>query len=141
MYPSHLIPRQTKKLSQMDTGSGKTQVAVLRIQAELAKSRPGRIIWFLATTVALCTQQFGVLNSQIPGVQIKMLSGSDNVDTWSDVSTWDRFLKNVSIVVSTHQVLLDALSHKFVRMSSLSLIVFDEGTSAPHRSELLADLI
>jgi ERCC4-related helicase len=125
----------------MDTGSGKTQVAVLRIQAELAKSRPGMIIWFLATTVALCTQQFRVIRSQIPGVQIKMLSGSDNVDTWSDVLTWNRFLMNVSIVVSTHQVLLDALSHKFVRIGTLSLIVFDEGTSAPYKFELPADLI
>jgi replicative superfamily II helicase len=113
----------------MDTGSGKTQVAVLRIQAELAKPHVGKIVWFLAPTIALCSQQHDVLQSQITGVLIKILSGNDGVDSWSDVSIWDAFLKNVSIVVSTYQVLLDALSHAFVRVGTLSLIVFDEGMS------------
>ncbi|KAI0137270.1 RNase3 domain-containing protein [Xylariales sp. AK1849] len=110
----------------MDTGSGKTQVAVLRIQYELGHSQPGKIIWFLTPTVALCDQQFKVLKMRIQGVLIKMLSGNDGVDTWSTLSIWDSFLENVQIVVSTYQVLLDALSHGFVRMDALSLIVFDE---------------
>jgi ERCC4-related helicase len=33
----------------------------------------------------------------------------------------------VKIVVSTYQVLLDALCHGFMLMDSLALIVFDEG--------------
>ncbi|KAI0016621.1 hypothetical protein F4780DRAFT_669124 [Xylariomycetidae sp. FL0641] len=109
----------------MDTGSGKTQVAVMRIQAELEKPSD-KIIWFLATTVALCEQQSRVLRSQIPAVQIKFLSSADNVETWSERRIWDDYLKNVSIVVSTHQVLLDAITHAFVSIDRLSLIVFDE---------------
>ena len=42
-------------------------------------------------------------------------------------SLWDAVLQNVKVVVSTYQILLDALSHAFVRMESISLIVFDEG--------------
>ncbi|KAI1418258.1 hypothetical protein F5Y13DRAFT_150976 [Hypoxylon sp. FL1857] len=110
----------------METGTGKTQVAVLRIQAELERSSPDKIIWFLAPTVALCEQHSRVLRSQIQAVQIKFLSGSDGVDTWTDVRTWDDYLRNVRIVVSTYQVLLDAISHAFVGLDRLSLIVFDE---------------
>ncbi|KAI1428743.1 RNase3 domain-containing protein [Xylaria sp. FL1777] len=55
-----------------------------------------------------------------------MLSGADNVDTWSDTRIWDDYLKNVHIVVSTYQVLLDAITHAFVQISKLRLIVFDE---------------
>ncbi|KAI1153106.1 RNase3 domain-containing protein [Nemania diffusa] len=109
----------------MDTGSGKTQVAVLRIQAELEKYTV-KIIWFLAPTVALCEQQFRVIKSQIGAAQIKLLSGADNVDTWSDKRIWDDYLKGVRVVVSTYQILLDAITHAFVQISRLCLIVFDE---------------
>ncbi|KAI0479234.1 dicer-like protein 2 [Xylariaceae sp. FL0804] len=109
----------------MDTGSGKTQVAVLRIQAEL-ESSSDKIIWFLAPTVTLCEQQFRVLETQIPAAQIKFLSGADNVDTWSEQHIWDDYLKDVRIVVSTYQILLDAITHAFVSLEHLSLIVFDE---------------
>ncbi|KAI0885310.1 uncharacterized protein GGS22DRAFT_163408 [Annulohypoxylon maeteangense] len=110
----------------METGTGKTQVAVLRIQAELERSPPDKIIWFLAPTVALCEQQAKVLRSQMPSVQIKFLSGADGIDTWTDDRTWDDYLKNARVVVSTYQVLLDATSHAFVRIDRLSLIVLDE---------------
>jgi hypothetical protein len=49
------------------------------------------------------------------------------VDSWSTQKVWDAFLLNVRLVVSTYQVLLDALGHAFVKMGSLALIVFDEG--------------
>lgn len=58
---------------------------------------------------------------------MKLLSGSDNVDSWSSDAIWTEFLLNVKIVVSTYQILYDALSHAFVKLDSLALIVFDEG--------------
>ncbi|KAI1825369.1 RNase3 domain-containing protein [Xylaria intraflava] len=109
----------------MDTGSGKTQVAVLRIQAELKKCSD-KIIWFLAPTVALCEQQYRVIKSQIGAAQIKLLSGADNVDAWSSTRIWDDYLKGVHVVVSTYQILLDAILHAFIQVSRLGLIVFDE---------------
>ncbi|WYZ37317.1 hypothetical protein EsH8_II_000823 [Colletotrichum jinshuiense] len=118
----------------MDTGSGKTQVAVLRIKAELERTSSEKIVWFLAPTVSLCAQQFAVLQSQIPAVQIKFFSGEDNVDSWSNQGVWDDVLLNVRIVVSTYQILSDALSHAFVHMERLSLIVFDEAHNCTGKS-------
>lgn len=88
-------------------------------------------IWFLASTVALCEQQFKVITRQIPSVQVKLLIGDSNVDSWSSQGMWAEFLLNVKIVVSTYQILHDAISHGFVSLSSLALVVFDEGTSIP----------
>ncbi|KAI8947405.1 RNase3 domain-containing protein [Xylaria longipes] len=126
-YQTEMFEKSLKQniIVAMDTGSGKTQVAVLRIQAELEKCSD-KIIWFLAPTVALCQQQFRVLKSQIGAAQIKLLSGADGVDTWSDTRIWDDYLKNVRVVVSPYQVLLDAITHAFVQFNRLCLIVFDE---------------
>lgn len=88
-----------------------------------------QLVWFLAPTVALCTQHHAVLTTQLPAVQSKLLSGADGVDRWTHRSLWDAVLKGVKIVVSTHQILLDALSHAFVKFGTLSLLVFDEGSS------------
>ncbi|OBT88022.1 hypothetical protein VE02_02895 [Pseudogymnoascus sp. 03VT05] len=110
----------------MDTGSGKTHIAVMRIQAELERCLPQKRVWFLAPTVALCEQQCTTLRTNIPYVQTRLLVGSDNVDRWSEQRIWDAVLENVRIVVSTHGVLSDALSHGFVRIEELALLVFDE---------------
>ncbi|RDL39000.1 uncharacterized protein BP5553_03340 [Venustampulla echinocandica] len=84
------------------------------------------LIWFLAPTVPLGEQQFEYIKKHISSVQVKFLSGADGVDRWTEQSLWDAVLENVKIVVSTYQILLDALTHTFIRMESLSLIIFDE---------------
>lgn len=101
--------------------------AVMRIIHELESIRKDQIIWFLAPTVYLCAQQFDYIQSQISAIQVKFLSGADGVDRWTEQSHWNAVLFNVKVVVSTYQILLDALSHGFIQMTSLSLIVFDEG--------------
>lgn len=40
---------------------------------------------------------------------------------------WDSVLSDIQVVVSTPAVLLDAMTHGFVRVSRLGLIIFDEG--------------
>ena len=93
-----------------------------------ARTAPGEeLVWFLAPTAALCTQQHSVIEKQIRGVQIKRLIGADNCHTWTEPRIWNDLLRNVRVVVSTHQVLYDAISHAFVRLSRLSLLIFDEG--------------
>ena len=54
----------------------------------------------------------------VPGMKC---SGSRGARCWPTVQ------RNVRVVVSTHQVLYDAISHAFVRLSRLSLLIFDEG--------------
>lgn len=56
-----------------------------------------------------------------------MITGLDKVELWTDQNIWDAVLNDVRIVISTHQVLADALGHGFVRISKLALIVYDEG--------------
>jgi hypothetical protein len=86
-----------------------------------------KLVWFLAPTVTLCEQQYEVFKFNLPGYGIQLLSGKDNVDHWTEQAVWDGVLLNVRIVLSTHQVLLDALTHGFVRMNKLALLIFDEG--------------
>jgi ERCC4-related helicase len=86
-----------------------------------------QLIWFLTPTVALAEQQYAVISKQLPLYQSRLLLGSDNVDHWSTQHIWDKILLNIRIVVSTPQVLLDAMCHGFVKLSGLSLLVFDEG--------------
>lgn len=81
----------------------------------------------MAPTVALCTQQYELLVSEIPSVKVQLLTGQDNVDRWTQQSEWDAVLRDVRVVVSTYAILADALTHGFVRMVQLSLLVFDEG--------------
>ena len=85
------------------------------------------MVWFLAPTVPLATQQFNVLKLQNPGVICRLITGADNVEAWSNTLVWGRILQNVKIVVSTYQILFDAATHGFVPLNSLSLIVVDEG--------------
>ncbi|KAK5805866.1 hypothetical protein VI817_000124 [Penicillium citrinum] len=84
------------------------------------------IIWFLAPTVSLCVQQHEVISAQLPAIQTRQLTGADQVDRWGSQLIWDSALKGVRVVISTHAVLCDALTHGFVRMEQLALIVFDE---------------
>ncbi|KPM45765.1 Dicer-like protein 2 [Neonectria ditissima] len=107
---------QRNVIVAMDTGSGKTQVM--------------KLVWFLAPTVSLCEQQCEVIRLQNTSVPIKVLTGNDKLDSWAP-ETWDIILKETRIIVSTFQVLLDALSHGYVNMEMLALLVIDEGLIAP----------
>ncbi|KAJ5835336.1 hypothetical protein N7447_001362 [Penicillium robsamsonii] len=130
--------RKENIIVAMDTGSGKTHMhvwgAILRIIDELEKcNSPGKLVWFLAPTVALSLQQHEVITSQIVSVKTKVLTGLDNVDRWTEQGIWDKVLKDVRVVVSTYAVLADALGHGFVRMSRLSLLIFDEAHHCTRR--------
>ncbi|KAF2829875.1 dicer-like protein 2 [Ophiobolus disseminans] len=100
--------------------------AIERTRAELETCHAEKRVWFLAPTVTLCEQQYEVFKSNLPGYGIQLLCGRDNVDHWTEQSAWDAVLLNVRIVLSTHQVLVDALTHAFVKMSGLALLIFDE---------------
>lgn len=76
----------------------------------------------------LCEQQLSTIKPQLPSVSMRMLTGNDKVDTW-DKKSWDVILNGTRLIVSTYQVLLDALDHAFVSMRQLSLVIFDEGQS------------
>ncbi|KAK2802013.1 Dicer-like protein 2 [Onygenales sp. PD_10] len=110
----------------MDTGSGKTQIAILRIRAELERCPERKLVWFMAPTVVLATQQHAAISKQLSAYQTRLLLGSDNVNYWSTQKVWDDMLLNIRVVISTPQVLLDAMTHGFVTMPQIALLVFDE---------------
>ncbi|PQE29607.1 RNAse3 domain-containing protein [Rutstroemia sp. NJR-2017a BBW] len=75
---------------------------------------PPSLIWLLAPTKLLAAQHYDYLTLHIPSVVIRYLSGDDGVDRWTEQRQWDAILNDVKIVVSTYQILLDALTHGFV---------------------------
>jgi len=100
---------------------------VRTIYLEEGRGLLSQICWFLAPSVALAAQQYDVLRTTLRMYNHRLLSGSDNVDKWTQQNLWDAVLHDVHVVTSTPAILLDALSHGFVRMSRIALLVFDEG--------------
>ena len=66
--------------------------------------------WFLAPTVALVEQQQKVVADNIP-VSVGMISGASEPNQWKDHALWRKILADHRIMVTTPQVLLDALLH------------------------------
>lgn len=95
------------------------------MKPRVASSNFCQIIWFLAPTVLLCAQQRDAIKLEIPSISIRLVTGADNVHTWK-APTWKSLLDGTQAIVSTYQVLLDALDHAFIKLSRLSLIIFDE---------------
>ncbi|KAF8074170.1 hypothetical protein FPV67DRAFT_791384 [Lyophyllum atratum] len=113
----------------LDTGSGKTHIAVLRMKIE-AERQPTKISWFLAPTVALCEQQRNVIRVSIP-VSVGLISGSLEPDQWKNAALWRKVLVTHRIMVTTPQVLLDALRHSYISLGrDISLLIFDEAHHA-----------
>ncbi len=82
--------------------------------------------WFIAPTVVLCEQQRDVISSALP-VPVGLVSGALEPKQWKDPALWRGVLDEHRVVVSTPQVLLDALHHGYIHMGSeIGLIVFDE---------------
>ncbi|KAK8171094.1 hypothetical protein BKA80DRAFT_305901 [Phyllosticta citrichinensis] len=127
-YQTEMVEESLKQniIVTMDTGSGKTHIAITRTDTELQSCDPDKLVWFLAPTVPLCDQQARLFERCLPAYQLRFLSGKDNVDSWSNQGIWDAVLKETRIVVSTPQILHDALSHGFVKMSKIALLIFDE---------------
>ncbi|KAH8112986.1 hypothetical protein DFH11DRAFT_1689807 [Phellopilus nigrolimitatus] len=113
----------------MDTGSGKTHIAILRMKTE-AEREPRKISWFLAPTVGLCEQQRDVVRACLP-VPVGLISGALEPNQWTDPHLWKDALSTHRIMVSTPQVLLDALRHGYINLSrDIGLLIFDEAHHA-----------
>ncbi|KAK0494093.1 hypothetical protein EDD18DRAFT_1356040 [Armillaria luteobubalina] len=130
-YQQEMLDESLKRniIIAMDTGSGKTHIAVLRLKIEVERE-PSKISWFLVPTVALSEQQHRVIRAAVP-VSVGLISGSLEPDQWRDESLWRKVLETHRIVVSTPQVLLDALRHSYIQMGrDIGLMIFDEAHHA-----------
>ena len=85
-----------------------------------------QLSWFVAPTVALVEQQRDVIATQIP-VTVGLVSGASDPHQWKDPSLWRKILDSHRVMVTTPQVLLDALRHGYVNLGAdISLLIFDE---------------
>lgn len=129
-YQQELLEESLRRnlIIALDTGSGKTHISVLRMKHETERqsrkvrsvhTRPvlqiliatfGEVSWFIAPTVALVEQQYDVIKTAIP-VSVGLVSGASEPNQWKDASLWRRILASHRIMVTTPQVLLDALHH------------------------------
>ncbi|KAK0214136.1 hypothetical protein IW262DRAFT_1516191, partial [Armillaria fumosa] len=126
-YQQEMLDESLKRniIITMDTGSGKTHIAVLRLKIEVERESR-KISWFLAPTVALSEQQCRVIRAALP-VSVGLISGCMEPDQWKDESLWRKVIETHRIVVSTPQVLLDALRHSYIQMGrDIGLMIFDE---------------
>lgn len=73
------------------------------------------------------------MRRDIPAASTRVLCGKDGVDAWKSQQHWDRALEGFDIIVTTHAVLKDALGHGFVKLQSISLLVFDEAHHAANK--------
>jgi endoribonuclease Dicer len=84
----------------------------------------------MAPTVALCEQQREVIENALP-VSVRIISGAHEPNQWKNASLWTDVLATNQIIVSTPQVLLDALRHGYILLGTdVSLMVFDEAHHA-----------
>ncbi|KAF9474151.1 P-loop containing nucleoside triphosphate hydrolase protein [Pholiota conissans] len=130
-YQQEMLDESLKRnvIIALDTGSGKTLIAVLRMKHEMERE-PRKISWFFAPTVALCEQQKAVIEAYLP-VSVGLLSGANEPDQWKNPRLWQRVLSTNRIIVSTPQVLLDALRHGYISLGQdVSLLIFDEAHHA-----------
>ncbi|KAI5212191.1 hypothetical protein AUEXF2481DRAFT_75327 [Aureobasidium subglaciale EXF-2481] len=136
-YQLDLFQRATQQntIAVLDTGSGKTLIAVLllrhtieeELQARL-EGKPHRISFFLVPSVPLVFQQFSVLERNLD-YHLDRLCGAMMSDKWNKQAWEERFAKT-HVIVCTPDVLKSCLSCSFISMRQINLLIFDEAHHA-----------
>lgn len=109
----------------LGTGCGKTHIATLLIYAmgHLIKKPQKRICIFLAHTVALVQQQAKVIEDS---VDFKVGIFCGNSKRLRSHQEWEKELEEYEVLVMTPQILLHNLSHCFIKIELIALLIFDE---------------
>ncbi|KAI3877798.1 hypothetical protein MKW92_013413 [Papaver armeniacum] len=111
-------------IAVLDTGSGKTMIAVMLIQHIGLNNQEGKLMIFLAPTVHLVTQQAEVLRINTD-FKVEEYYGAKGVDVWT-AEHWENERKKNDVMVMTPQILLDAMRKAFLSLDNVCLLVFDE---------------
>uniref|UniRef100_A0A5B7C289 Putative dicer-like protein 4 isoform X2 n=1 Tax=Davidia involucrata TaxID=16924 RepID=A0A5B7C289_DAVIN len=109
----------------LGTGCGKTHIAVLLIyeMGHLIKKPQKNICVFLAPTVALVQQQAKVIKDSIDFQVGTYCGSSKHLKSHHD---WQKEMDKYEVLVMTPQILLHNLSHCFIRIELIALLIFDE---------------
>ncbi|KAI0166018.1 hypothetical protein GGR57DRAFT_2230 [Xylariaceae sp. FL1272] len=136
-YQTELFERAKQKniIAVLDTGTGKTLIAVLLlryyVEQELEErhaGKPHKLAFFLVDKVALVHQQYRVLRANLD-FDMDSFSGDSNSPKYTQLF-WDQARENRTVVVCTAAILAHCLQHAFIRMEQISLLIFDEAHHA-----------
>ncbi|CAG8505437.1 6855_t:CDS:2, partial [Cetraspora pellucida] len=131
-------------IAVLDTGSGKTFIAVMLIKEIAAEERllrmqrrETKLTFFLVNLVPLVFQQANVIKANCD-LKVKHFCGEMGVDLWSE-KEWRNNFENYDVLVMTAQIFLNILRHGFISLSQVNLLVFDEchHTSKKHPYNLI----
>ncbi|TGO53403.1 hypothetical protein BCON_0124g00210 [Botryotinia convoluta] len=136
-YQLELFEKAKKQniIAVLDTGSGKTFIAVLLLRwiidqelEDRAIGKPHRVSFFLVDSVTLCHQQHSVLRNNLnqPTDMICGLTGTD----LSDHIKWKKRMDTNMVIICTAEILRQCLHHSFVTMAQINLLIFDEAHHA-----------
>ena len=136
-YQVELFEKAKKQniIAVLDTGSGKTLIAVLLLRHVLDQELEDRLIgkkprvsFFLVDSVTLVFQQFAVLECNLDH-KIERFCGEMGCDLW-DKRTWEKHLKENMVIVCTAEILYQCLMHSFISLDQINLLIFDEAHHA-----------
>ena len=136
-YQVELFEKAKKQnvIAVLDTGSGKTLIAVLLLRHVLdqeledrASGKKPRISFFLVDCVTLVFQQFAVLECNLDQ-KIERFCGEMGCDLW-DKRTWEKHFKENMVIVCTAEILFQCLMHSFITLDQINLLIFDEAHHA-----------
>ncbi|PWY74059.1 ATP-dependent helicase dcl1 [Aspergillus eucalypticola CBS 122712] len=118
-------------IAVLDTGSGKTLIAVLLLKHTLekelndrAEGKQHRIAFFLVDSVTLAYQQAAVLRNNLDQ-SVGHFFGAMGTDLWSK-SAWEQHFQKNMVIVCTAEILNQCLLNSYVKMSQINLLIFDE---------------
>ena len=108
--------RQKNIIAFLDTGTGKTLIALLLIKETRGKSI------FLAPHRHLITQHSKAADSLgIPNIAIS----GETADNWN-IQRWKKTLQSTNCMIMTPQIYLNSLRSGYLNISDFSLMIFDE---------------
>ncbi|VVB03773.1 unnamed protein product [Arabis nemorensis] len=120
------IAMKQNTIVYLETGSGKTLIAImlLRNYADLFRKPSPCFTVFLVPRVVLVSQQAEALKMHTD-LKVGMYWGAMGVDYW-DSSTWKQQVDKYEVLVMTPDILLRALSHSFLTLNMIKVLIFDE---------------
>ncbi|EFQ33220.1 RNase3 domain-containing protein [Colletotrichum graminicola M1.001] len=132
-YQIELFERAKSKntIVVLDTGSGKTLIAALLLRHILEKEiedratgQQKRIAFFLVDKVSLVFQQHAVLECNLEHPVARFCG--DMVDEMWSREFWAQKFEENMVIVCTAAILQKCLTHSYIRMEQINLLIFDE---------------
>ncbi|EJU05694.1 hypothetical protein DACRYDRAFT_113750 [Dacryopinax primogenitus] len=120
--------QQNNVIAVMDTGTGKTLIAITLIKWMTTRLRaPGearKVVVFIVPKVPLVEQQREAIAQQT-SLEARGYYGALDVDYWKR-EQWAKEFDEADVLVMTPRVLYDLLSHAHWSVDRISLLIFDE---------------